>query len=92
MKGIVIKDADPTTLGFWVLFVYANASDIGDYNCDENDDQEYYCIETKEQRFKPVSPAVAAKYCESNATDIFGTGQMYVSFDLLADIKVPRKH
>ena len=89
MKGIVIKDADPTTLGFWVLFVYANASDIGDYNCDENDDQEYYCIETKEQRFKPVSPAVAAKYCKSFAADTFGTGQMYVAFDLLADIKVP---
>ena len=89
MKGIVIKDADPTTLGFWVLFVYANASDVGDYNCDENDDQEYYCIETKEQRFKPVSPAVAAKYCKSFAADTFGTGQMYVGFDLLADIKVP---
>ena len=91
MKGIYtqVDSSNPTNLGFGVLFVYANASDLGDYNCDENDDQEYFCIETEKQRFKPVSPAVAAKYCKSFAADSFGTGQMYVGFDLLADIKVP---
>ena len=59
-------------------------------NCNNNsdDDEIYYCIETKGQRFKPVSPAVAAKYCESTAADIFGTGQKYVEIDLLADVKV----
>ena len=91
MKGIVIKNAQPDNLGLWVLFAYAALTNF-EYNCSESNYQEYYCIELGKQRFKPVSPAVAAKYCESSAEDAFGTGQMYVGFDLLADIKVPRKH
>ena len=94
MKGIVITLVDLTTLGAWGGFFYAglDIDEEDNGNCNESSNNDYFCIETEKQRFKPVSPAVAAKYCESNATDIFGTGQMYVSFDLLADIKVPRKH
>ncbi len=98
MKGIVthVDLSDPTLLGVGAILYYANIDENGEIsghqNCDDNDDDGYFCIETKEQRFKPVSPAVAAKYCESTAADSFGTGQMYVGFDLLADIKVPRKY
>ena len=89
MKGIYISESYPTILGFAVVFAYANIDN--EENCDENEDEGYFCIELGKQRFKPVSPAVAAKYCESSAADTFGTGQMYVGFDLLADIKIPRK-
>ena len=98
MKGIVthVDLSDPTLLGVGAILYYANIDENGEIsghqNCDDNDDDGYFCIETKEQRFKPVSPAAAAKYCESSAADSFGTGQMYVGFDLLADIKVPRKY
>ena len=98
MKGIVthVDLSDPTLLGaaaiLYLLYMDENGEISGHQNCDDNDDDGYFCIETKEQRFKPVSPAVAAKYCESTAADSFGTGQMYVGFDLLADIKVPRKY
>ncbi len=93
MKGILTSTglSDLTNLGdiFYIAYYIDNVDDL---NCDENQDDGYFCIESKEQRFKPVSPAVAAKYCESSAADTFGTGQMYVGFELLADIKVPRKH
>ena len=90
MKGILTGSSDPADLGniFYIAYYIDNVDDL---NCDENQDDGYFCIESKEQRFKPVSPAVAAKYCESSAADTFGTGQMYVGFELLADIKVPRK-
>ena len=91
MKGIMIKDAEPDNSGIWILFAYAAMTDF-EYNCSESNDQEYYCIEIEKQRFKPVSPATATKYCESTAADTLGIGQKYVGFDLLADIKVPRKH
>ena len=93
MKGIVITLVNLTTLGAWGGFFYAglDIDEEDNGNCNESSNSDYCCIELGKQRFKPVSPAVATKYCESNATDIFGTGQMYVSFDLLADIKVPRK-
>ncbi len=88
MKGIYIEDI--TSNGLGILFAYGNI-DNGD-NCNENANPDYYyCIEIGKQRFKPVSPSVAAKYCESSAVDTFDTGQMYVSFDLLADIKAPKK-
>ena len=97
MKGIVTHVAlsNPTNLGVGAILYLPSIDEngeINDHNCDENMDDGYFCIESKEQRFKPVSPAVAAKYCESSAADSFGTGQMYVGFDLVADIKVPRKH
>ena len=92
MKGIVITVIDLTSLGFATPFVYGGLDIDDEGNCNDNDDEGYYCIELGKQRFKPVSPAAAAKYCESSAEDAFGTGQMYVGFELLADIKVPRKH
>ena len=93
MKGILTSTglSDLTDLGS-IFYIAYYIDDVDDLNCDENQDDGYFCIESKEQRFKPVSPAVAAKYCESSAADTFGTGQMYVGFELLADIKVPRKH
>ena len=97
MKGISIhEDLSIGLFGFGIILQYGNLDENGNLNgyqnCGETQDDGYFCIETKGQRFKPVSPAVAAKYCESTAADTFGTGQMYVGFDLLADIKVPRKH
>ena len=99
MKGIFthVDLSAPTSLGSGAILYYANIDENGEIhgsvlkNCDENDDEGYVCIETKEQRFRPVSPAAAAKYCKSSAADSFGTGQMYVGFDLLADVKVSRK-
>ena len=99
MKGIFthVDLSAPTSLGCGAILYYANIDENGEIhgsdlkNCDENDDEGYVCIETEKQRFKPVSPAVAAKYCESSAADSFGTGQMYVGFDLLADVKIPPK-
>ena len=97
MKGIVthVDFSDPTNLGIGTILylpsIDENGEINGSQNCDENQDDGYFCIETKEQHFKPVSPAVAAKYCESSAADSFGTGQMYVGFDLLADIKITPK-
>ena len=91
MKGILTGSSDPADLGN-IFYIAYYIDELGDLNCDENNDEGYVCIESKEQRFKPVSPAAAAKYCESSAADTFGTGQMYVGFELLADIKVPRKH
>ncbi len=88
MKGILIgyafEDAGAN-------IIWGHAMLLGStFNCNNNsdDDEIYFCIESKEQHFKPVSPAVAAKYCESTAADIFGTGQKYVEIDLLADVKV----
>ena len=91
MKGIVMLETDLDNLGFLALFAYDSMDIDNEYNCSENNNDSYFCIEKGQQRFKPVSPAVAAKYCESSAADTFGTGQMYVGFDLLADIKVPKK-
>ena len=97
MKGIVthVDSAEGLILGIMTPLYYDALEENGEINgyknCDENMDEGYYCIEKGVQRFKPVSPAVAAKYCESSAADSFSTGQMYVGFDLLADIKVPRK-
>ena len=99
MKGIVthVDLSDPTLLGVGAILYYANIDENGEIhgsdlkNCDENDDEGYVCIETGKQRFRPVSPAAAAKYCESSAADSFGTGQMYVGFDLLADVKITPK-
>ncbi len=92
IKGIVIysETSDKDLFGEYSGFLYtifSSGKDNG-INCNENLGEAYACIETKEQRFKPVSPAVAAKYCKSFAADSFGTGQMYVGFDLLADVKV----
>ena len=94
MKGIFthVDSSDPTSLGVGAIFYYGGMDIDDEDNCDENMDDVYFCIELGKQRFKPVSPAAAAKYCESSAADSFGTGQMYVGFDLLADIKVPRKY
>ena len=94
MKGVFTSMdlSDPDYLGGNIFFVHYYIDNVEDLNCDENQDDGYFCIETEKQRFRPVSPAVAAKYCESSAADAFGTGQMYVGFDLLADIKVPVKH
>ena len=92
MKGIVMLETDLDNLGAFALYVYAFLDIDYEGNCNDNDDEGYACIELGKQRFKPVSPAVAAKYCKSFAADSFGTGQMYVGFDLLADIKVPRKN
>ena len=98
MKGIVthVDSAEGLILGIMTPLYYDALEENGEINgyknCDENMDEGYYCIEKGVQRFKPVSPAVAAKYCESSAADTFGTGQMYVGFDLLADIKVPRDY
>ncbi len=92
MKGIVIAPDNYFDLGYGALWGYAfTLSSDQSANCNDAslNDAAYYCIEFGKQRFKPVSPAVAAKYCESFAADSFGTGQMYVKFDLLADIKVP---
>ena len=91
MKGIVITVIDLNSLGVAAPFIYGALNIDDEGNCNDNDDEGYYCIELGKQRFKPVSPAAAAKYCESSAADTFGTGQMYVGFDLLADIKIPRK-
>ncbi len=93
MKGVFTSMdlSDPDYLGGNIFFVHYYIDNVEDLNCDENQDDGYFCIESKEQRFRPVSPAVAAKYCKSLAADSFGTGQMYVGFELLADIKVPRK-
>ena len=93
MKGISLdkENIHLESLGSVVLLVYAWTGDNNPNNCNDTYDDAYYCVEFGKQRFKPVSPAAAAKYCESSAADSFGTGQMYVGFDLLADIKVPRK-
>ena len=97
MKGIVthVDFSDQYAVGVGAILYPANLDENGNLNgyqnCDENQDEGYYCIEKGKQRFKPVSPAVAAKYCESSAADSFGTGQMYVGFDLLADVKIPPK-
>ena len=92
MKGILIgyglEDAGATIIWVHAMLLGSTSEDPNNCNNNSDDDEIYFCIESKEQHFKPVSPAVAAKYCESTATDIFGTGQMYVSFDLLADVKV----
>lgn len=83
------ENSDINFLGVMGMFLYVSQDeDI----CNETYDEGYVCWETATERFKPVTPARAAKYCQSAATDTFGTGQMYVGFDLLADIKVPRKH
>ena len=98
MKGIVthVDFSDQNAIGVGAHLYYGGLEENGEINghqnCDENMDDGYFCIELGKQRFKPVSPAAAAKYCESSAADSFGTGQMYVGFDLLADIKVPRKY
>ena len=95
MKGILIgyglEDAGTTIIWGHAMLLGSTSEDPNNCNNNSDDDEIYFCIESKEQHFKPVSPAVAAKYCESSAADTFGTGQMYVGFELLADIKVPRK-
>ena len=98
MKGILTYmdySPDITVLGVGAILYLANIDENGEINgsqnCDENLDNGYGCIEIGKKRFKPVSPAVAAKYCESSAADSFGTGQMYVGFDLLADVKISPK-
>ena len=92
MKGILIgyglEDAGTSIIWGHAMLLGSTLEDPNNCNNNSDDDEIYFCIESKEQHFKPVSPAVAAKYCESTAADIFGTGQMYVGFDLLADVKV----
>ena len=67
MKGIFthVDSSDPTSLGVGAILYYANIDENGEIsghqNCDDNDDDGYFCIETKEQRFKPVSPSCCRK-------------------------------